>query len=216
VLKQMRLEVMTTRQELEDTIFNLDPLTGVASRIGMLTKLREQQALVQRKAHSCCVVMMDLDYFKRVNDNHGHPAGDRVLATCARHVMENLRPYDMMFRYGGEEFLICCPNADIRSGYDIVDRLRSDISTISFKADDGSSFHVTASFGLALLDPDVSVEQSIARADKALYAAKSAGRNRVFVWGPSMNQNGPSIVPESSPDGISTAPSTLLAPARGR
>jgi diguanylate cyclase (GGDEF)-like protein len=204
-LKQMRLEVMTTKQELEDALYNLDPLTGVPSRIGMLTKLREQRALVQRKVHSCSVAMMDLDCFKDVNDKYGHSKGDQALVRCARCAMERLRPHDLLFRYGGEEFLICAPNADLKSGYDALDQLRNDIATVPFQADDGSLFHITASFGLTLLDPDISVEQSIARADKALFAAKSAGRNRVLVWNPSMNEHAPSIVPEPSHDRLSTA-----------
>ena len=186
-LKQMRLEVMTTKHELEDAIYNIDPLTGASSRIGMLTKLREQQALVQRKVHFCCIAMMDLDCFKHVNDGYGHPVGDRVLVAFARDVMDHLRPYDMFFRYGGEEFLICTPNADVKTGYDAVDRLRQSLAAISFEANGASApFHVTASFGLTLLGPDVSVEQSVDRADRALLAAKAAGRNRVVIWNPSL------------------------------
>jgi len=186
VIRQMRLEMLTTKHEIEDTIYNLDPLTGASSRIGMLTKLREQQALVKRKAQSCCLAMMDLDHFKTVNDTYGHVMGDRVLAGFVGHLKNQLRPYDMLFRYGGEEFLICLPNEDSKMGYAAVDRLRQSLADVHFKCDGGSSFHVTVSFGLTLLDPDVSVETSIERADKALYAAKSAGRNRVCVWDVSM------------------------------
>jgi diguanylate cyclase (GGDEF)-like protein len=99
--------------------------------------------------------------------------------------MRNLRPYDMFFRYGGEEFLICEPNTDLRSGFGIVERLRNDIGAMRFESN-GRSFRVTASFGVTLIDPDVSVEMSIERVDKALYAAKAAGRNCVVIWDPSM------------------------------
>jgi len=184
-LKQMRLEVHTTRHELEDAIYNVDPLTGAASRIAMLTKLREQQALVQRKVHFCCLAMMDIDHFKRVNDTCGHAAGDRVLSGVAQHVKAQLRPYDLFFRYGGEEFLICAVNTDLKAGYDIMDRLRQQIASLRFE-NGGGPFSVAVSFGLTLLDPDVSVEQSIERADKALYAAKANGRNRVVIWDPAM------------------------------
>jgi diguanylate cyclase (GGDEF)-like protein len=160
-------------------------LTGASSRIGMLTKLREQQALVKRKAQFCCLAMMDLDHFKTVNDTYGHIMGDRVLAGFVGQLKSQLRPYDMLFRFGGEEFLICLPNEDCKIGYAAVDRLRQSLADMHFK-DGSSSFHVTVSFGLTLLDPDVSVETSIERADKALYAAKSAGRNRVCVWDVSM------------------------------
>jgi diguanylate cyclase len=185
-VRQMRLEMLTTKHEIEDTIYNLDPLTGAASRIGMLTRLREQQALVKRKAQSCCVAMMDLDHFKNINDTYGHAMGDKVLSVLARHLKNQLRPYDMLFRYGGEEFLICLPSSDMKSGRDAVERLCQNLAAVHFKADGNTSFQVTVSFGLTLLDPDVSVETSIERADKALYAAKAAGRNCVRVWDASM------------------------------
>lgn len=185
-LKQMRLEIYTTRHELEDVLYNVDPLTGAASRIAMLTKLRERQAMVQREMHACCLAMMDVDSFKQVNDVYGHAAGDRVLAGVAKQVKVHLRPYDLFFRYGGEEFLICGTNMDLQTGYDTMDRLREQIANLRFENGAGS-VSVTASFGLTLLDPDVTVEQSIQRADKALYAAKIAGRNRVVVWDPSMS-----------------------------
>ena len=186
VLKQMRLEMLTTKHEIEDAIYNLDPLTGASSRIGMLTKLREQQALVKRKVQFCSLAMMDLDHFKVVNDGYGHLAGDRVLATFAHQLKTQLRPYDTIFRYGGEEFLVCLPNADTAKGRDIIDRLSKSLAAVEFEGDGTAPFRVTASFGLTLLDPDVSVETSIERADEALYAAKDAGRNRVVVWEPSM------------------------------
>ena len=186
VVKQMLLEMQTTKHELEDAIYNLDPLTGAATRIGMLTKLREQQALVKRKAQFCCLAMMDLDHFKNVNDTYGHAMGDRVLATFARQLKTELRPYDMLFRYGGEEFLICLPSTDLKNGSDAIDRIRQSLAALPFENGGASPFHVTVSFGLTLLDPDVSVETSIERADKALYAAKTSGRNRASVWDVSM------------------------------
>jgi diguanylate cyclase len=187
-LKQMRLEVLTTKREIEDALYNVDSLSGAASRIGMLTKLREQQALVKRKLQSCSIAMMDFDHFKRVNDTHGHAAGDRVIATVAQTIMHQMRPYDMLFRYGGEEFLICQPNSDLKPAFEALDRLREAIAAMQFTGDQGRAFQITVSFGVTLLDPDVSVEQSIERADKALYSAKSAGRNRVAVWNPSITE----------------------------
>jgi diguanylate cyclase len=185
-LKQMRLEVQTLKHELEDALYNLDPLTGAASRIGMLTKLRQQQEFVRRKVHFCCVAMMDLDLFKAVNDTFGHAVGDRVIGTMARHLLAHIRPYDMLFRYGGEEFLLCLPDADLKTGHDILDRVRQELAKLPFEAASQPPFHVSVSFGVTLLDPDVPVETSIERADKALYTAKIAGRNQVTIWAPSM------------------------------
>lgn len=186
-LKRLRLEIATAQHELKDALYNVDPLTGTPSRIGMLTKLREEQELVKRKVHSCVIVMMDLDHFKAVNDSYGHLAGDDVLVSVAGYLMGHLRPYDKVFRYGGEEFLLCLPDTDVPTGTRVIDRLREEISGLQHRAKDNAAFHVTTSFGLTLLDPDVAVEQSIDRADRALYASKSHGRNRVSAWDPSMS-----------------------------
>jgi len=184
-LKQMRLEILTTKHELEDALFNVDPLTGASSRVGMLTKLREQQSLVAGKVEFTSIAMMDLDHFKRVNDGYGHITGDRVLVAVARHVMSKLRPRDFFFRWGGEEFLICAPNTAIDQARVTIERLREELAVIEFKAEQ-QQFNITVSFGLTLLDPDVPVEESIGRADKALLAAKAAGRNRTIVWDASL------------------------------
>jgi diguanylate cyclase len=185
-MKLLRLEITTIRRELEDSLFNLDPLTGTPSRSGMLTKLRAERELVKRNVSTCVVVMMDLDDFKGVNDKYGHGVGDKVLVSSARYVMTHLRPYDKVFRYGGEEFLICLPGADLQSGHDIIDRLREELRSLPHDANGKGTFHTTVSFGLTLLDPDLPVELSIDRADKALYVAKTTGRNRAITWDASM------------------------------
>jgi diguanylate cyclase (GGDEF)-like protein len=130
--------------------------------------------------------MMDVDHFKAVNDTYGHGAGDQALAASTRYVMAHLRPYDKLFRYGGEEFLLSMPNTDATTGYEVVERVRQGLAALPIPYDGKASLQITMSFGLVLLDPDVSVEQSIDRADKAMYAAKAAGRNCTRIWDPSM------------------------------
>lgn len=184
-LDRLRLQIYTLKREIEDTLYNRDPLTGVESRVGMLTKLREQLELVKRRIQNCCIAIMDLDDFKAVNDTHGHLAGDLILATFARYVMEHVRTYDKVFRYGGEEFLICLPGTDLKTGYTLFERLREGLAATAIDHG-GKAILVTVSFGVTLLDPDTSVEESIGRADKAMYAAKAAGRNCSRIWDPSM------------------------------
>jgi diguanylate cyclase (GGDEF)-like protein len=186
-VKRLRLELDTVHRELADAIFNLDPLTGTRNRASMLTSLREQQALAKRGVHPCTLAMMDLDHFKAVNDKYGHANGDKVLVGLAHHIIMHLRPYDKIFRYGGEEFLIIMPDTDLKAGHDIVDRLREELGALRFDAAGKEIFHLTVSFGLAGLDPDMSVEQSIDRADNALYVAKAMGRNRAITWNESMS-----------------------------
>lgn len=197
-VKRMRLEMLTLKQELEQALYNLDPLTGAANRIGMLTRLREQQEMVRRKVHPCSIAMLDLDLFKAVNDTYGHQVGDHVLATVVRYVAAHMRPYDRVFRYGGEEFLISMPDADAPAAMQIVERIRTELATILHEAPGHPPFHVTVSFGLALLDGEIPVEDAIDRADKALYAAKRAGRNRALLWDPSMSSLPRSGEPEAT------------------
>jgi diguanylate cyclase len=189
-VKLLRLEATTLKRELEDMLSHIDPLTGVNSRTLLLTVLREQHALVKRKVMPCSIVMMDLDHFKTVNDTYGHQAGDRVLIACAHFVMEHLRPYDKVFRYGGEEFVLTLQSASSEAAMDIVEQLRDGLARMPIHHND-IVIGVTASFGVAPLNSDDSVEQSLVNADQALYAAKSAGRNRAQLW------NGP-VRPVSS------------------
>jgi diguanylate cyclase (GGDEF)-like protein len=131
--------------------------------------------------------MIDLDHFKHINDSYGHQTGDRVLTECVGHLLHHIRIYDKVFRYGGEEFLLVMPATDIATAYQITERLRQGIAAITIQGPQDERISVTASFGLTLLDPDVVVEQSIDRADGAMYAAKSAGRNCTRVWELSMD-----------------------------
>jgi len=185
-ISNIRLQLQTLKHEMDDLLYNHDSLTRAYSRVGILTKLRELQDLVNRNVQSCCVVMMDLDHFKSINDVHGHLAGDQVLAAVASYIMAQSRPYDRLFRYGGEEFIISMPHTNSKSGLDIVERLREGIAASSIHYE-GKEIRITASFGLTLLEPDVSVEQAIKRADSALYAAKSSGRNCTRIWDPSLD-----------------------------
>jgi len=186
-VSNLRLQLHTLKHELEELLYNHDPLTRAYSRIGILTKLRELQELVKRNVESCCVAILDLDHFKTINDVHGHLAGDQALAALAGYIMAQIRPYDKLFRYGGEEFLISMPHTDSKSGLNVIERLREGIAASSIRYED-KEIRITASFGLTLLDPDVSVEQTIERADNALYAAKSSGRNCTRIWDPSLDK----------------------------
>lgn len=179
---RMRLEILNVSRELEDGLTNLDPLTGATSRDRMLIVIRKQRELVKRDLQTCAVVMMDMDLFKAINDDYGHQAGDAVLTSTAHYVMTHLRPYDEFFRYGDDEFLLCSPGTDLETGIDAIERLREGIAAMRIEINDGQALQATASFGITLLDPDVSVEESIARADQALYRAKTAGRNQMRVW----------------------------------
>jgi diguanylate cyclase (GGDEF)-like protein len=168
---------------LERTLWSqtclIDALTGLRNRHGMLSELREEQQRARRDRHVCVLAMMDIDHFKGINDRHGHAVGDHVLREVTRTAARRLRPYDRIYRYGGEEFLICLPQTDVTCGHGIIERLREEIAAHPVGID-GHEVKVTASFGMAAVDTELAVEESIRRADLALFAAKSNGRNQVI------------------------------------
>ena len=186
---RVSLEIHTLKHEIEESLYNRDALTGAENRIGMLTKLRELHELVKRSVHECVVVIMDLDHFKEINDNFGHPAGDQVLVALVQNIKLHLRPYDRVYRYGGEEFLISLPNTNLQTAQAVIERMRMGITARALATAALKEIFITVSFGIAQLDSVVSVEESINRADTALYAAKRSGRNSTCIWDPSMTPN---------------------------
>lgn len=181
-LKRTRLEIQTLKRELEVALYNIDALTGVPGRTEMLRKLREQREFVSRGVHPCAIAMIDIDHFKAVNDDHGHAMGDRVLTDIAGYIQSHLRTYDLIFRYGGEEFLLCIPDTDLEGGREICDRLRQGLANLAHQMKEKQALKVTVSIGVAELVAGIAVEEAIDRADQALLAAKSAGRNRTLTW----------------------------------
>lgn len=159
----------------------VDPLTGVQNRTVMHQTLEREIMRIQRTDQEGCVVLADIDFFKKVNDTYGHQAGDVVLAKVASEIQSSLRPYDSLFRYGGEEFVICMPVCKTTEARATLERVRKQIEGLPILIEGGQSVTVTCSFGVARLDPDLGVQQSIEVADMALYKAKETGRNRVVV-----------------------------------
>lgn len=181
-LQGLRLQLDSLRHEVEEAINNLDPLTGVYSRKSMLARLRSLWQMVRRDVTAVTLVMLDIDHFKAVNDRYGHLTGDRTLQAVARQILHWTRPYDVTFRYGGEEFLICLYDTDEPRAFEIAERIRLSLAEQSLTADNGEDIHLTASFGIAPLPAQGSVDDAIRHADAALYAAKNGGRNTTRFW----------------------------------
>jgi len=174
--------VLDFKDTLLKMMFEFDPLTEIFNRQALMRILQGEYARLIRTDASCCICMVDLDRFKSVNDTHGHQAGDAVLHAIAQFLSRELRPYDAICRFGGEEFLICLPNTTLEDAGGIMDRLRRGLASQRIALGDSGSVSVTASFGVAEMSMDRPVEAAIARADEAMYAAKRAGRNRVVVY----------------------------------
>jgi len=182
---RLRTELQALRHEIQGALRSTDALTGAYGRVEMLPELREWRELARRDVQPCCLAFVDIDHLKRINDQHGHAVGDGVLVEAVEFLAGHLRPYDKIFRYGGDEFLVSLPGVDLATAQRIMERARDGLGrTPLAEAEDGAPVRTTASFGLAMLDPEASVEESIDRADKALLVAKAAGRNRVIAWDP--------------------------------
>jgi diguanylate cyclase (GGDEF)-like protein len=165
-------------------ISDIDPLTGAQTRQVMLRDLKREMQRARRSGTPGCLALADVDRFKSINDGYGHAAGDIVLSAVAGLLIESLRPYDSVYRYGGEEFLLCLPDTGPEEARRVLERVRERVAGQPIGLGDGRELAVTVSFGLTLMTPRRPLEELIERADKALYAAKQNGRNRVEVWRP--------------------------------
>ena len=165
----------------------LDALTGLNNRRQFEIRLKQEYASATRQKHSLCAMMVDIDFFKSINDTYGHATGDKVLKTVAKIIKEQLREYDIPSRYGGEEFCILLPQTKIEEANIVAQRLRAavektTIETFIDKTSQNKNISVTISLGLSQLNNNDTAEDLYKRADKALYEAKERGRNRVVVY----------------------------------
>ena len=160
-----------------------DPLTGLANRALLGDRLRRSLALLHRSVAPVGLLFVDLNEFKAVNDTYGHGAGDLVLKEVAARMAGGLRPYDLLGRIGGEEFLIIAPDTDIDGALAIAERARGLVAGDPIGIGDRAVV-VTGSFGVTLIDPvePVALDRSLARVDSAMYTSKEMGRNRVTVF----------------------------------
>ena len=156
-----------------------DFLTGLLNRRETLRRIGQEHSRAGRLSKPLSVVMVDIDRFKEINDAHGHAAGDDVLQELSRKIREVVRDYDIVCRYGGEEFLVATPEADGETARAVAERLRCAVEEMAITVGDGSAIRFTVSAGVAQWKKGENVDQLIARADAALYEAKAAGRNRV-------------------------------------
>ncbi|KFN39092.1 MAG: hypothetical protein JU82_08630 [Sulfuricurvum sp. MLSB] len=154
-----------------------DPLTKLPNRIKTDEKLAECHAYYQRNRRPYAVIVVDIDWFKRVNDTYGHLVGDKTLVSIAQILRGHIRETDTVGRWGGEEFIIICPETDAEGAHQVALKIQSIINTFDFEA-----IHtLTCSFGISECRGDDRIESVVGRADKALYQAKEEGRNRICV-----------------------------------
>ena len=170
------LELKEAYRKIEE-LAELDELTGALNRRRIMQNLEEEITQSQRGNMPCAVALIDLDWFKRINDRFGHPAGDEALRTFAITVFANIRGIDKFGRYGGEEFLLILPEASDGAALRTVERLRRIVAALDWSAI-SQDMSVTMSAGVTMLQKDDSADSILARADRLLYQAKDLGRNQ--------------------------------------
>jgi diguanylate cyclase len=179
-----------TRLELES---GRDPLTQLLNRRFLPSLLMREIALQKKHVdRGFCLVMIDIDHFKAVNDQHGHLAGDTVLRHVAEVITATVRTSDFSFRYGGEEFLLVLVDCSLSGAEEMAQHIRQKIEGIRIPLSTGEQLHVTASLGVAAFADDLDYEVLLERADRAMYRAKQKGRNRIEITRPSA----PLVAPE--------------------
>jgi diguanylate cyclase len=160
---------------------NLDPLTGLRTRLSLPRDLEREIGRSARSKRPFFVAIMDVDHFKKINDSFGHDSGDRVLAAVADHISRGLRSHDDAYRLGGEEFLLSLKETDQTGSLQVLERLRAGLEKMPVVLSDGRRVPVTASFGLAASTKATTPDELLRHADAALYRAKHEGRNRIVV-----------------------------------
>ena len=175
------------KREIECALHGRDTLTDAHSSGTMMRDLREWHALARQPRRQCCIAIMELDGIREIAATHGHSASAKMIVSAVNIVAANVRLTDKVFRYDAGRALIRLSGTDIASGTKLLMRLRETVGHgVSRLATESLETPATVSFGIALLDPEVDVLESIDRADQALTLAKTAGRNRVIAWDPSV------------------------------
>jgi diguanylate cyclase (GGDEF)-like protein len=156
-----------------------DHLTSLFNRREAYRKLGEELAISLQSQQPLSLLLIDLDHFKQVNDTHGHSAGDIVLQSVAGAMRQCIGLDGFCCRYGGEEFLVVLPGANLETAIAVAEKLRLQIEKLEMPVSPGTLLHITTSIGVATLTGGETVDQLISRADSAMYFAKQLGRNRV-------------------------------------
>ena len=175
-----RMAIQDLELDLISKVCSLDQLTGVWNRYSMHHKLAHEHERQRRHGNPCVIALLDFDHFKSINDRYGHLAGDEVLKTSMQFIIENIRSNDIIFRYGGEEFLLVLPESNIIEATELMDRIRIGLKQLAVPFKD-QEIHFTVSIGLAAMSADVDVHDTVELADHAMFNAKMAGRDCVQV-----------------------------------
>jgi diguanylate cyclase (GGDEF)-like protein len=175
-LKTQKDELLTALDTIR-TLATIDELTKLTNRRHMNELLEQEERRRDAARGPTCIALLDIDFFKRINDSFGHAAGDSVLRDFAQATRAELREGDALARWGGEEFLLMLPNTTADNAHKVLERMRARVAAL--EPCDGMEHRVSFSAGLSVWRTDEPIIETVNRADQALYAAKAAGRNRL-------------------------------------
>jgi diguanylate cyclase len=212
VLGELSQKIADLRDELQGVREKaaLDPLTQLFNRASLDAHLERVADLAFLLSSSPCILMIDVEHFKKINDSHGHPAGDEVLRRVADGLVRNfLRREDFVARYGGEEFVVVIPDSSLHNAEQRAERVRQSLSELEIDLGKNNKIHVSVSIGLATLNSGDAGASWLARADAALYEAKGAGRNCVRV----ARDNASSVISIAPPKSVPAGPRPRSVPA---
>lgn len=179
---QQRTEELLHEKDRLEVMSQMDDMTHIYNKRAIMEKLAEELKNYQRSGHTFSIAMIDIDFFKAINDNYGHIIGDRVIERIAAMISENLRKTDICGRFGGEEFIIIMRETNLKGAYTVADKLRLVVSESIIETEKGP-INLKASIGLAEVNPNMEdPDELLYYADKALYRAKDNGRNRVECY----------------------------------
>jgi diguanylate cyclase len=168
------------RLRQKQQLASIDPLTGIANRLAFEQDIERVCAQVTQDGAEACLLVIDIDHFKKINDRFGHAAGDRALRIVAEQLATRLRADDLLARYGGEEFVVLLPNTDAAAGRVMAENLRACIESVAFRGQK-RPVQITLSCGVTVLGKGDTPGDAFDRADRALYRAKHRGRNRCVM-----------------------------------
>ncbi len=161
-----------------------DSLTGLLNRRALYEAINNECSRARRGDTPISLIMLDIDHFKMINDQHGHLTGDQALCHVTHTILQYKRSYDLVGRWGGEEFLMALPGADLPEAGSVAERLRTELNANPLPIAEGKLLHIHASFGVATLNTaeNSSLDHSIQQVDRALYRAKNNGRDQVCFY----------------------------------
>lgn len=167
-----------------ESLGDIDYLTGLPNRRAFYQIIEKENSRINRTSKGSSIAIADIDYFKKINDNYGHDAGDKVLVEVAQSFIASLREYDSVGRFGGEEFIFCLPDTEAGLAKKIMERTRKKIERSSFDIGLENPIKITCSIGICHFDKNFLPDHAISCADVSLYDAKNSGRNKVILHNP--------------------------------